>query len=328
MNSDSLISVIVPVYKTEKYLDCCVESIVNQTYTNLEIILVDDGSTDNCPAMCDKWAKKDARVKVIHKKNGGLSSARNAGMEAATGKYIMFVDSDDFLEPDMAEFLLNIINKNDSDVARCGFFFDNGEKAIAENTDTSVKYPDYDTLMTDLVCNDYISGAVWNKLYKTELVKSTRFLEEDGCSEDIMFNFRLYRQRINAVFFDKPKYHYMVRENSIVNSEFKELAYSIVRAKKIILDSVKNNQKVYPYAVRSLVISAFIVLSGCVRNNAFPAMQKSLRSDILKYRKIILKSSLFSLSLKIKTVALWVSPFIFKSIIKIVNLKLFNKSNR
>lgn len=105
------ISVIVPVYKTEEYLDKCVKSIINQTYKNLEIILVDDGSPDNCPKMCDDWANKDSRIKVIHKTNGGLSSARNAGIEAAAGNYLMFTDSDDFLEDDMIEFLYNLIKK-------------------------------------------------------------------------------------------------------------------------------------------------------------------------------------------------------------------------
>ena len=309
------ISVIVPVYKTEEYLDKCVKSIINQTYKNLEIILVDDGSPDNCPKMCDDWANKDSRIKVIHKTNGGLSSARNAGIEAAAGNYLMFTDSDDFLEDDMIEFLYNLIKKDDYDLARCGFYFDDGKTLKGENNDYSVKYPDYDQLMIDLVSNGYTSGAVWNKIYKTESVKSNRFLDEDGCSEDIMFNFRFYQQNSKVVFCDVPKYHYMVRENSIVNSEFKELAYSIVRAKKLILESLHNNSTVFPYVFKSLVDSAFIVLSGCIRNKAFPDMQNELRSDILKYRKYVFKSNMFSSTCKIKTFTLWISPSLFKFVI-------------
>ena len=108
----TLISIIVPVYRTEKYLDRCVESIVNQTYKNLEIILVDDGSPDDCPKMCDEWAKKDKRIKVIHKENGGVSSARNIGIKSAKGKYIGFVDSDDYIEKEMYESLIDVLNKN------------------------------------------------------------------------------------------------------------------------------------------------------------------------------------------------------------------------
>ena len=102
----NLVSVIVPIYNVEKYLEKCIESIVNQTYKNLEIILVDDGSQDNCPAMCDEWTQKDSRIKVIHKKNGGLSSARNAGLEVSNGEYISFVDSDDWLDENTFEELL------------------------------------------------------------------------------------------------------------------------------------------------------------------------------------------------------------------------------
>ena len=115
-----LISIVVPVYKVEPYLDKCVSSIVNQTYKNLEIILVDDGSPDNCPVMCDAWAEKDNRIRVIHKPNGGLSDARNAGMSAATGELIAFVDSDDWIAPDMYEKLYHRLTEDGSDIAACG----------------------------------------------------------------------------------------------------------------------------------------------------------------------------------------------------------------
>ena len=114
-----MISVIVPIYNVEKYVNKCVGSIVNQTYTNLEIILVDDGSPDRCPEICDEWAKKDSRIKVIHKKNGGLSDARNAGMKIASGDYIAFVDSDDWIAPEMYERLLMAIKNDNSDIAAC-----------------------------------------------------------------------------------------------------------------------------------------------------------------------------------------------------------------
>lgn len=105
------ISVIVPVYKVEKYLDRCIESIVNQTYPDLELILVDDGSPDNCPALCDAWAERDERIRVIHKKNGGLSSARNAGMDVMCGKYVCFIDSDDWIELNFLEVLRSLFEK-------------------------------------------------------------------------------------------------------------------------------------------------------------------------------------------------------------------------
>ena len=116
------ISVVVPIYKVEKYLDRCIYSIINQTYTNLEIILVDDGSPDNCPKICDEYASKDNRIKVIHKQNGGLSSARNAGIKVATGDYIGFVDSDDFIELDMYEQMYKVAYENDVDLVMSDYY--------------------------------------------------------------------------------------------------------------------------------------------------------------------------------------------------------------
>ena len=119
MNSQPKISVIVPVYQVEETLDKCVESIIGQTYKNLEIILVDDGSPDNCPAICDSWAEKDSRIRVIHKENGGLCSARNAGMDIAAGDYLGFVDSDDCIEPDMYQLLVENAASTQADISRC-----------------------------------------------------------------------------------------------------------------------------------------------------------------------------------------------------------------
>ena len=119
---NKLLSVIVPVYKAEKHLDRCIESILSQTYGNIELILVDDGSPDACPAMCDSWAGRDWRVRVIHKKNNGASSARNAGLDMASGEYIGFVDADDFIEPDMYETLMKNALENNADRSGCGYF--------------------------------------------------------------------------------------------------------------------------------------------------------------------------------------------------------------
>ena len=178
------ISVIVPIYKVEPYLDCCVQSIVDQTYENLEIILVDDGSPDNCPAMCDDWAAKDSRIRVIHKENGGFSSARNAGLDAATGDYIQFVDSDDWILPDMTAALVSCAVKENADVVRCGYCenVDGDMQEICTNSQTYC--PEYNKLVIDIMNDGLISGAVWNKLYKHSVLNGMRF--RPGYSEDIL----------------------------------------------------------------------------------------------------------------------------------------------
>ena len=318
MESNPKISVIVPVYNVEKYLNKCVESIVNQTYKNLEIILVDDGSPDNCPKMCDKWAEKDDRIKVIHKVNDGLANARNSGIEMCTGDYVMFADSDDFLELDMVEFLLNLSTEYNADVSRCGFYFnyENNEKQESASENTSIKLFDYDERMIDLTTGDHISGVAWNKLYKSNVIKSHYYNKKDGCSEDIMHNYRVYKDIHKTVFCDIPKYHYVIRENSITNNTFAYGAFDIIRAKQSILDGESNNEKILPYAIKGFITSAFIVLSGCIRNNAFPKDRERLEKSILEYRKIIYSSDLYSNLDKFKTFILSLSPKMYNNLIK------------
>lgn len=189
MNRSELISIIVPVYKVEKYLDKCVESIVEQTYKNLEIILVDDGSPDNCPAMCDRWAEKDSRIKVIHKENGGLSSARNAGLDACTGEYIYFLDSDDYIADNCIETLFNAVVSDGSDmcvgnimlVDEFGNFMD------------SYICPEQKVLTPENIFSTYgnKSSALFvvscGKLYKAKLFSAIRFPERKLHEDEFTF---------------------------------------------------------------------------------------------------------------------------------------------
>ena len=158
-----LISVIVPIYKVEKYLDRCVESLINQTYKNLEIILVDDGSPDNSPAMCDNYAKKDSRIKVVHKKNGGLSDASNVGMSVATGEFISFIDSDDYVSDDFFEVLYNTMITEKSDIVECSvvkFYEDNlFDKHNDDNEITTFSTVD---ALSALISENPFHQHVWN----------------------------------------------------------------------------------------------------------------------------------------------------------------------
>ena len=171
MISENLISIIVPVYKVEKYLKRCVKSIVNQTYKNLEIILIEDGSPDQCPYMCEEWSKRDPRIKVIHKQNGGLSDARNEGLKISTGEFIGFVDSDDWIAPEMYERLLNAIIADQSDIAQCNV------KMVWENNLHSriLLQPNKCVLKRDeaqleLLNESKLKQPVWNKLYRKNII--------------------------------------------------------------------------------------------------------------------------------------------------------------
>lgn len=171
----SKISVIVPVYNVEKYLKKCVDSIINQTYKNLEIILVDDGSTDNCPIICDEYDKLDNRIKVIHKENGGQASSRNMALDIASGEYIAFVDSDDYIELNMYEALYSECIKYDCDIAICGYKLDNGLKLNMIRHITERRIYKTHELMLSYLTDPFVNTVMWNKLYKKKLFHKLRF---------------------------------------------------------------------------------------------------------------------------------------------------------
>ena len=211
------ISIIVPVYKVEQYLRQCIESIINQTYQNLEIILVDDGSPDSCPAVCDEYAALDKRIKVIHKKNGGLSDARNAGLEIATGDYIGFVDSDDWISRTMYEELINVSIEYGVDISCCGYNrIDNNSVLESKLFSDKRKVSSLD-LLRDIFCRNGDNVVVWNKIYNVNLFKNVRFpvgeIHEDNavlCSTIGKANTVAYTGTIG--------YYYRFRPSSIMNS--------------------------------------------------------------------------------------------------------------
>lgn len=212
-----LISVIVPIYQVEKYLGSCVESIVSQTYRNLEIILVDDGSPDNCPAICDQWAEKDDRIRVIHKNNGGLSDARNAGLELATGEYIAFVDSDDWINEHYIEYLYEAIRQTDADLAACdiSIVLEGKEvQTISRKMPVPVINTPEEALSTLLIGRGY-RAVVWNKLYKRKLLCGETF-EVGKLHEDEFFSYRIYDKCTKLTYIDLPLYNYLQREGSIM----------------------------------------------------------------------------------------------------------------
>ena len=219
------ISVIVPVYKVEPYLRKCVDSIINQTYTNLEIILVDDGSPDNCGAICDEYAAKDSRIKVIHKKNGGLSDARNAGMEIMTGEYVAFVDSDDWIEPQMYQRLYELIEFYHADMAFGGV----ADDVLQDDTVHTVKTSNYgDTPLEEdkiSAMRRYFHGswAAWDKLYRAELFDGIRYPVGE-INEDEAIVLHLLDRCNRVCFTNEVFYHYIRRIDgtSITTSAFSE----------------------------------------------------------------------------------------------------------
>lgn len=214
-----LITIVVPIYNTEKYLKKCIDSIISQTYKNIEIILVNDGSTDNSKKICEEYEKKDDRIKLINKKNGGQGSAKNVGIDAATGNYIGFVDSDDYIDEDMFETLYNLCIKNEADISMVAFnkvIDGKVMKTIDFNGETIIF--DKFNAIKELLLDREIKNYSWNKLFKKEIYNDVRF-SENLKYEDIEITVRLF-EKINRLAYKKiSKYYYVQRNNSTVNSK-------------------------------------------------------------------------------------------------------------
>jgi len=234
-----LISVIVPVYKVENYLDRCVQSIVDQTYRNLEIILVDDGSPDNCGTMCDAWAEKDARIKVIHKKNGGLSDARNVGMSIATGDYIGFVDSDDYIAPEMYRLLLERLLADGSDIAACGveMVFEDGTPSRPMTRSGCITL-NREEAMEAVIRESWLKQPVWYKLYRADRIRDILF-PVGKYHEDVFWSWQAVSRSVKVSVFDTPCYFYVQRSGSIMGEGYSLRRLDAVDAKTLRLEYLK-----------------------------------------------------------------------------------------
>lgn len=215
-----LISVIVPVYRVEPYLRQCVDSILSQTHSHLEILLVDDGSPDGCPAICDGYARLDARVRVIHQENQGLSAARNTGLDIASGEFISFVDSDDWIEPDMIQTLLNGIREHDADIASCmpiPEIEDGIDIQFPLEAPTSALRLERRAALQELLRDRLLRNFSWSYLYRAEVFHGLRF-PIDKRFEDIHTTYRAFMRARQVVALPVSKYHYRIRQGSITQT--------------------------------------------------------------------------------------------------------------
>ena len=278
-----LISVIVPVYNVEKYLDRCVESIVNQTYKKLEIILIDDGSPDNCPKMCDDWAKKDSRIKVIHKENGGVSSARNCGLDEAKGEYISFVDSDDVIHSQFYEIMAK--NIGDADIAYCEYKTFNDEISFDEVDSNNFEIET--NKGNNVFLNPIFLFVIWNKIIKKDMLNNLRFDTELKNGEDSLFGFELLSNCNKVVYIKTPLYGYFIRSTGATGSiDLEGLAQSVYALKKIYnivqekeCDGSIKNQVEYIMIYYNINL---LYASKGVNQEEYLQCKKYLRSKIFK----------------------------------------------
>lgn len=218
--NDDLISVIIPVYNVERYLEKCLNSIVKQSYSNLEILLVDDGSPDSCPQICDNWAQRDHRIKVIHKDNGGLSAARNAGLRVAKGLYICFVDSDDYVSEKFVETLHRLICDNHTEISAVSFqevfSMENQEVGMEKEQDPEENVFEAEDALRQLFTNSTFANYAWNKMYKRDLFDDIQF-PIGRKMEDLGTTYKLLLKAKKIAYSTEKLYFYYQRDDSILH---------------------------------------------------------------------------------------------------------------
>lgn len=316
MIEEKKISVIVPIYNVEKYLDKCINSIVLQTYKNIEILLIDDGSTDKSFYICEKWKKKDYRINVIHKSNGGLSDARNYGLNIASGEYVCFIDSDDYIEKDYIEKLYKILIKNKVRVSQCGINYIN-EK------DKKLKQIGYKTNIVlngrEIIkdsCNKHFieNEVVWNRLYDIKIFENLRF-PKGKVHEDEYITYKILYNEDKIAITAECLYNYRQSNNSIMRSNYsikKFMDFSEAYKEKIIYFKERGDIEVYDMVIRSYLSNLSNIFIKIKKN--IPNSRKYLAEIKKEYRhyfKYAINSKNISLKNKIKVSIFYCSPVLY-----------------
>lgn len=289
---NELVSVIVPVYNTENKLKKCINSVTNSSYTNLEIIIVDDGSEEKTALLCNQLKQQDKRIKVIHQKNKGVSCARNKGIDIAKGEYITFVDADDYIDEKMIKALLTNLRKYDADISMCKYNEIYRDKKICINKVSEIiKIQEVPNVLIDFFEKNEIGWNVWGKMYKREIVGTTRFLEGKRTAEDMYFLYQVLKKTKRLVIKENALYNYVKWDTSTMNSKNIDKffdTFSLIQ--KVYEDSevseVYNESKLKFYLCKSLWFFKLIVAKGTKNNTEEIEMRRKKFLNNLQNKKI------------------------------------------
>ena len=308
------ISVIIPVYNTEKYLHECISSVINQTYNNLEIILINDGSQDFSGAICDDYAKQDSRIKVIHKENGGVSSARNEGLKLASGDYIAYLDSDDSIEPNMYEVLLKAALEKDVDIISCNYMNIQKDKPLVLNRGIDKSEYEGDDVLYSFFKYSILSSAIWNKLYKRNTVKNLYFDVRFSMAEDVLYNFFAFKKSRKIAYVNSPLHRRNVREGSLTTMYFNERYFHSIKARQIIVETLQGSQ--HEEAARYFLLKRSVdILNRIIVTGQFKEKKHEIIAEIKENKELIFKPTRGK-ALKVARV-LFISQHLYNLIVKI-----------
>ena len=321
--TEPLISVIVPIFNVEDYLEACLESILAQTFTGFELILVDDGSTDRCPAVCDCYREDDNRIIVIHQPNGGISQARNTGIDICKGTYIAFIDSDDAVAPDYLETLYQDIRTSDADVAICGWRSIHEEKAfIYEDKQKTLTVMDRTQAMSALLYQRKFDNSAWGKLFRTTLFKDVRF-PVGKLFEDIAVMYRIFDNAGRVSHNAYTGYYYRKRSSGIMLSSFNEKKLDLLDAADALLGFVSRHYpELEPAAESRLVRANMQILLQLPADPRYDGSRRRTTGNIRRYRGRVLKDKEAKFGTK---AALLISYFGFSNVRRLRFLKRLGK---
>lgn len=323
---NELISVIIPVYNSQEYLPKCIESVLNQSYSNLEIIIINDGSTDDSGKICDSYAQKDSRIKVIHKKNGGVSSARNIGLEEVTGKYIGFIDADDYIEIDMFKKLYENIKCDDYDISICNYNTITKSNKIPNNILKECKdIFNNKEFLIGLFDKNLYGGYLVNKLIKKECIKDVRFNENVSVLEDLLFLTEIHKN-ISKVYFDKNVflYNYVQIETSATNVFKKNKYISMILALEKIIsyidDTNTKNGVIFDYLQYVMIYYSYCYNTD---KNEFKSIKQKFLQIRKKYFIKAMQTDFYGIKQKVKLFIISYFPTIYGKINFLKNRKLY-----
>lgn len=301
-----MVSVIIPVYNAEKYLKRCLDSVLNQTYTDIEVIVVNDGSTDNSLKILQEYKNNDSRIKLIDQQNQGVSSARNTGLNNATGDYILYVDSDDWIEFDAIERLLATMT-DDTDIVFCSS--DNAETIDLVKHVKEIKYEywDNDRQIFEFLKHKQMTGMLWNKLIRRNLTFGVSFNKKTCYGEDAEFLWQVLKKSKKMIVTNEILYHHVLEETSISHLSFSDKKFSAVPMWESICDDVEKNYFNYLNFARVSLMSAavFSLYEAKLCNYKNKTQIKYMRSIVRKYINVFLKSENISIKFKLYAIAVY-----------------------
>ena len=310
--TDVKVSVVIPIYKVEPYLRQCLDSVVGQTYQNLEIICVDDGSPDRCGEICEEYAEKDDRIRVIHRENGGLSAARNTGIDAATGEYICFIDSDDFVRETFVEYLYGLIKKYDAEIAVCPLF-----KLVSEQTSTmqggaEQSMTSAEALSYIFLNPQYVGVFAWNKMYHRGLFTSIRY-PEGKYYEDSGTTYRLFLASNRIAIGKEPQYYYRIARAGQITSSGGEKKLDkiefLYQMKECFISQCPEVLEAYE---RYMLLSLVDIYLSMIDEKPSREIKKILRTNLLSENKYIRERGLrLSFYCRLKTYSALYFPLFY-----------------